>query len=95
MSAFCRFQESSSFSSPAWRARKRLSRTSPQTSSCSCPAASLPMRTGEDPSYPFSHDSSISGSRRVPSRAYMICRSPGSPATVRSSHSRQAPASSR
>jgi GH15 family glucan-1,4-alpha-glucosidase len=80
---------------PISRDRCRPSSTSPQTSSCSCSAAALPTRTGDDPWKPVSHGISCSGIRRVPSSPYMICRSEGLPATARSSHSRHALASSR
>jgi hypothetical protein len=52
------------------------------------------MRTGADFSYPASHEGSHSVIRREPLIEYMICRSAGSPATDRSSQSRQATASS-
>ncbi len=53
------------------------------------------MRTGCDCAYPGSHGKSCSGSRRLPSRPYMICSFAGSPATARTSHSRHAFASAR
>ena len=69
------------------------STTSPYTSSWRWPAAPLPIRTGRLPSYPGSQSSSSSGSRRSPATPYMIWSWAGSPATARSSQSRQATAS--
>ena len=57
--------------------------------------AAFPTRTGRDPSKPGSQSSTRSSSRRSPASPYMICTSAGSPATARSSHWRQAIASSR
>ena len=78
----------------ASRVRCRPSRTSPHTSSWNWSAAALPTRTGRGALVAGQPGQSVSGSRRVPSRPYMICRSAGSPATARSSQSRQAVASS-
>lgn len=76
-------------------ARCSASVTSPYTSSWSWCAAPFPTRTGPEFSYPGSQSSSASPSSRSPAMPYMICRFSGSPATARSSHSRQARASSR
>ena len=48
--ATCTSQESSGPASSALRVSERPSSTSPHTSSWSCPAAALPVRTGEEPS---------------------------------------------
>ena len=53
----------------------------------------MPIRTGDEPSYPGSHSSSSSGRRRSPERPYMIWICGGAPATARNSQSRQARAS--
>jgi len=57
--------------------------------------AALPVRTGAAPSYPGSQGSSSSGRRRSPAMPYMMWSCEGAPAAARSSHSRQARASSR
>ncbi len=77
------------------RARPRA-RSSPRRArrSARWSTAALPIRTGREPAYPGSSSRVISGSRREPSTVYMICRSAGSPATARSSQSRQKRASS-